>query len=500
MENSAKGKYADEDASPFSLQNDPAASINHPDNAAPPQSKHLPILITTLRIVDFASLLLGSLIGFFIRFGIHESIPDDDYLVIYLAVIITVLSLHMAGSYDMRTIGALHTQLSALLAGAGGALVLLLLCGFFSGIVRDLSRLWILYSILISSSMLLLSRVALHYHVCGLAKQKKINQSVVIVGANEQTTKVIDALFKNGDSKVSLLGIFDDRVELREAKTRSVRTLGTFSDLLAYIRKYHVDRVLVTLPLVASERINSLLKRLSTVPVRIDVVPSEMIWQFPRLEVAQLDAFPVLTVANRLVNAQQGLLKRIEDIVLASAIIVCLAPLMVLIACAIKLDSKGPVFFKQKRHGYNNRIFEVYKFRSMKIEPTPDNEIRQACKDDQRVTRTGKYLRRFSLDELPQFFNVLAGDMSVVGPRPHALQHNAYYGSMIVEYFARHNVKPGITGWAQVNGLRGETIEPEKMCRRVHYDIHYIENWTIGLDVKIILMTILTVWFHDTAY
>ena len=500
MGNSVEGKYADNDTSLFSLENDSAFSIGNPGNVASAQNKHLPLLVNTLRIADFAFLLSGGYLGFFIHFGFHESIPDDNHLVIYLAVIITVLSLHMARSYDRRIIGSLPGQLTSLLAGAGGAVALLFLCGFLSGILGNMLSLWMLYSILVSASLLLLSRVTLHYHVCRLAKQNKVNQSIVIFGVNEQTAKVIDALMRKGNSKVSVLGIFDDRAKLRETNTKLVRPLGTFPDLLAYIREHHVDRILVTLPIVSSDRITGLLKKLSTVPVRIDLVPNEMIWQFPRVEVAQFDAFPVLTVANRLVHAQQGLLKRIEDIFLASVIIICFFPLMLLIACAIKLDSRGPIFFKQKRHGYNNKIFEIYKFRSMKVEPVPEKEVRQASKDDLRVTRIGKYLRRYSLDELPQFFNVLVGNMSVVGPRPHALQHNAYYESMIVEYFARHNVKPGITGWAQVNGLRGETIEPEKMCRRVNYDIHYIENWTIWLDFKIILMTAVTVWFHDTAY
>ncbi|RYF51066.1 MAG: undecaprenyl-phosphate glucose phosphotransferase, partial [Cytophagaceae bacterium] len=152
------------------------------------------------------------------------------------------------------------------------------------------------------------------------------------------------------------------------------------------------------------------------------------------------------------------------------------------------------------RHGYNNQIFEVYKFRSMKVTDSPTAEITQATFNDPRITRIGKFLRRSSLDELPQLFNVLMGHMSIVGPRPHAVQHNMEYGSIISEYFARHNVKPGITGWAQVNGLRGETSTSEKMHRRVDADLYYIEHWSLTLDLKIILMTGITVWFQETAY
>ena len=174
--------------------------------------------------------------------------------------------------------------------------------------------------------------------------------------------------------------------------------------------------------------------------------------------------------------------------------------MLLLIAAAIKLDSKGPVIFKQRRHGFNNDVFEVYKFRSMKVADSTSSEVKQATRNDFRVTGVGKFLRRTSLDELPQLFNVLRGNMSVVGPRPHAVQHNIEFSSIISDYFARHNVKPGITGWAQVNGLRGETNTVDKMHRRVEYDLHYIENWSLSLDLKIILKTAIAVWFDGNAY
>jgi len=234
--------------------------------------------------------------------------------------------------------------------------------------------------------------------------------------------------------------------------------------------------------------------------VRIDLVPSNVVWQFPGINMERLAGVPVLTVANGRVDEQMGLLKRIEDLVISTVLLVLISPLLALIALVIKLDSPGPVIFKQLRHGFNNQVFEVYKFRSMTVEDSASTEVRQATKNDRRVTRVGRFLRRSSLDELPQLFNVLFGHMSIVGPRPHAIQHNLEFGAIILEYFGRHNVKPGITGWAQVNGLRGETDTVDKMHRRVEYDLDYIENWSLMLDLKILVMTAFAVWFQETAY
>jgi Undecaprenyl-phosphate glucose phosphotransferase len=237
-----------------------------------------------------------------------------------------------------------------------------------------------------------------------------------------------------------------------------------------------------------------------TVPVRIDLVPNNVVWQFPAMNMERLGGVPVVTIANSRVDEQMGIVKRLEDLVISTLLLIGASPIFLLIALLTKLDSKGPVIFKQRRHGFNNQIFEVYKFRSMTVAACADVNVEQVRRNDSRVTRFGKFLRSSSLDELPQLFNVLLGQMSIVGPRPHAVQHNREYGAIISEYYARHNVKPGITGWAQVNGLRGETDTVEKMHRRVEYDLHYIEHWSLLLDLKIILKTVFVVWFHHNAY
>ena len=214
----------------------------------------------------------------------------------------------------------------------------------------------------------------------------------------------------------------------------------------------------------------------------------------------QLNQLPLFEIVQRPISGWHYFLKRVEDFVLASVLIVVAAPLMLLIAAAIKLDSRGPVFFMQKRLGFNNEEFEIYKFRTMTHRDAPEAEVPQARRDDPRTTRVGRILRRSSLDELPQLFNVLEGTMSLVGPRPHALPHNEDYGRQIRGYFARHKVKPGITGWAQVNGLRGETDTLEKMKARVSHDVYYAENWSLLFDLRILVMTAFVVLFQKQAY
>ena len=209
---------------------------------------------------------------------------------------------------------------------------------------------------------------------------------------------------------------------------------------------------------------------------------------------------PCLSVFEKPISDWNYVLKLIEDKLLGSIILLLNLPLLGIIALAIKLDSPGPVLFKQNRYGFNNELFEVFKFRTMFVDRPPEEGVPQATRNDPRVTRVGNFLRRTSLDELPQLFNVIMGTMSLVGPRPHAVEHNEQYDSLIQGYSARHRVKPGITGWAQVNGSRGETDTTEKMLERVRYDVFYIENWSLFLDIRILIMTLFVALSQKNAY
>ena len=271
--------------------------------------------------------------------------------------------------------------------------------------------------------------------------------------------------------------------------------MGTLPDDLALAaasaRMLRPDDVFILAPWSDTETIDATVDAFLRVPAAIHLGPERVLERFERARIDKVGSLQSLFLVHRPMNPAQIIGKRLMDMALASALLVMLSPLFAVVAALIKLDSKGPVFFAQRRYGFNQQPFRVFKFRSM---TTLDDgaEVRQATRGDLRVTPIGRWLRRLSIDELPQLFNVLRGDMSLVGPRPHALAHDQAFERRIALYARRHNVKPGITGWAQVNGLRGETDTDDKMRARVEHDLFYIDNWTFGFDMKILLLTALS--------
>jgi Undecaprenyl-phosphate glucose phosphotransferase len=475
------------------------------ENAAlagqPVQRKYAPgFYSNALRLADFVAIILAGLSGYILRFGTGSMITPPDHVSIYFVALVTVGSIQMARGYQARKLFSLSTQMEALIHGVAATLFLILIYGFLSGTLRDFSRLWLSVSFVIGFVLLLTNRKMMVYTLRKASQSGQITESIVIVGANDRAEKIITSIQGTPNSNIAMLGVFDDRLTRPMSELMQTNFLGTTGDMLDYIRRHRVDRVVVALPWITSDRTNALLRRLGTVPVRIDLVPNDMIWQYPNIDMERIGGVPVLTIANSRVERQMGMIKRVEDIVISSIALLLLWPVLLTAAICVKLGSKGPAIFKQKRHGFNNQVFEVYKFRSMRMQDDDGQGVKQATRHDSRITRVGAFLRRTSIDELPQLFNVLKGDMSIVGPRPHAVQHNDEYGAIISQYFARHNVKPGITGWAQVKGLRGETDTIDKMHKRVDADLYYIEHWSLLLDLKVILMTAMTVWFHDTAY
>lgn len=266
--------------------------------------------------------------------------------------------------------------------------------------------------------------------------------------------------------------------------------LGTLEDLMSLIREHAVRTVYFAIPLNASEVIEKIYFKLLDKHVAVHWVPDIFSLRLVNHAVSEIAGVPVLTLSETPLIGTRRLLKQVEDTCLSVVLLVLLAPLMLLIAAAIKLDSPGPVFFRQDRLGWGGKSFRIWKFRSMYVHQPENGEVRQATRNDPRVTRIGAFLRRTSLDELPQILNVLAGEMSLVGPRPHAIQHDHEYARHISHYFARHNIKPGVTGLAQVRGFRGETREIETMILRVESDIEYINHWSLWLDLSILVRTL----------
>jgi putative colanic acid biosynthesis UDP-glucose lipid carrier transferase len=311
----------------------------------------------------------------------------------------------------------------------------------------------------------------------------------VVVGAGQMGLRVKEVIASRKKSGWRMLGMFDDRAPERLNLDPGPEFLGKLADLPAFIDAHGVHDVFITLPLSSQPRILALMEALENSTTWVHYVPDLFGVSIIQGRLEDMGGLPVVSLMLTPFTGVNRLLKRASDIALAGAILLLVAPIMLAVAVGVRLSSPGPVIFKQRRTGLDGEAIWVYKFRSM---TTQDDGavVKQATRDDPRVTPFGRFIRRTSLDELPQFVNVLQGRMSIVGPRPHALAHNEQYRQLVRAYMARHKVKPGITGWAQVHGYRGETDTLEKMARRVEYDLEYLRNWSLGLDLLIIARTV----------
>jgi len=324
-------------------------------------------------------------------------------------------------------------------------------------------------------------------------------RNAVIIGAGLLGSKVARALRDGGDKGIDFLGYFDDRQDDRLHPDAAAKLLGMLSDVSDYVRRNAVREVYITLPLGSQPRIVQLLEQIQGTTASLFFVPDVFGISIIQGRLQDINGVPVVGICETPFTGTNELVKRVSDIVLAILILILISPILLAVAIGVKLSSPGPIVFKQRRNGLDGEEIIVYKFRSMR---TTDNGpvVKQATKGDPRITRFGAFIRKTSLDELPQFINVLQGRMSIVGPRPHAVAHNEEYRKLIKAYMVRHKVKPGITGWAQVNGLRGETDTIDKMKARVEYDLEYLRNWSLGLDLQIIIRTARLMLFDRHAY
>ena len=328
-------------------------------------------------------------------------------------------------------------------------------------------------------------------------------QRAVILGATDNGARLANHFKHNGDIRCGLLGFVDDRAERVGPELAGLPIIGDTNKLERLIREEQISQVLVALPWSAESRIGALIGRLRRLPVTVLLAPDLVAFHYTHNRVSAVAGMPMFNASELPMRGWSPLLKRLEDLTLATLAILLLSPLMLLTALAIRLDSKGPILFRQKRYGYNNRLIEVLKFRSMHQHVCDANAEQQTTRGDARITRVGRFIRKTSIDELPQLFNVLAGNMSMVGPRPHATATKAagiLFEDAVEEYAARHRVKPGITGWAQINGYRGETDTLEKIERRVELDLEYIENWSIWLDLYILFRTLPAIALTKEVY
>jgi Undecaprenyl-phosphate glucose phosphotransferase len=442
-------------------------------------------------------------LGFTIFALRHDSINFYIYVLpTAAATIVLVFNLARSGVYDTfnapSVLGALRSTIRRLLE----VVLLLTGCFFVFKVSDSFSRLWLATWILTSGIALCSARLVSLSAVKTLIKNGKLAKNVAIVGADETGQRLARNLAREA-SGTRLIGLFDERHPSRIAGSgtgsAAVRQLATLDELLSSGR---VDEVVIAIPPCASDRVLQLSRRFHPFPVTLKVLAPAGYEHFRVLDSSLYGDIAAFRVMSKPLTDVAVVMKWLEDKMITLFCLIAALPLMMIIALAIKLDSHGPVLFRQKRFGVNNRTFDLLKFRSMYVEQTDllGNQLTKA--DDVRVTRVGRFLRRTSMDELPQLINVLRGDMSLVGPRPHALAASAEgvcYAHAVSEYLIRHRVKPGMTGWAQVNGWRGETTRIEQIRRRVEHDLYYIENWSLGLDCMILARTIFIVLSRQNA-
>ena len=434
-----------------------------------------------------------------------DALMDYRYLLVSaLAAMLNLLAFQALDLYTVPAFTSFPRQVPRIALGWAMSLVAIVAVLFLMKISPEFSRVWLVSWLVVGVLALASGRSLLAWRCRHWAAEGRLNRRAVIYGAGPDCEALIAKLVDDPASDIQICGVFDDRGGERGGNAvAGFPRLGNIEELIAFARQTRIDLLIVTLPITAETRLLQIMRQLWVLPVDIRLAAHSSRLRFRPRAYSYVGSVPMIDLFDRPVADWGSVLKSAFDKIVGGLAVLALAPVMALVALAIKLDSKGPVLFRQKRYGFNNELIEVFKFRSMFTDKSDANAAKLVTKGDPRVTRVGRFIRKTSLDELPQLFNVLKGDLSLVGPRPHALQAKAadrLYHDVVDGYFARHKVKPGITGWAQINGWRGETDTPEKIQKRVEHDLYYIENWSVFFDLYILLRTPLSLLKSENAY
>ena len=440
----------------------------------------------SLRFIDCLAVALSALAAYGIKDYYGDLTLINEGNAYYVMVLLAGVMLVMGGGDIYRSWR--ESSSIAILRGVTSRWisisVILLMVLFSSKASEEISRVWFFLWVFLGLLSLLISRLVFYFAVRELRRLGGNARRVVVMGSGDLAGRMIQ---KVRESSWSGYVILEHIQRLDEA---------SFSAL----EDKQMDEIWLAIPLADQAEIRKIMAKLSYLPSTVRYIPDLFALGLINHGLSEVLGIPMVDLTASRMDGLSKLLKGLEDYTVASIALILFSPLMVLIGVLIKLESKGPVFFRQKRHGLSGKVIKVFKFRTMKVEQKQTDTVVQAKKNDDRVTRVGKILRRTSLDELPQLFNVIRGEMSIVGPRPHAVEHNNQYKTLIDSYMKRHIVKPGITGWAQINGFRGGTDTLEKMEGRVQCDIYYIENWSILLDLRIMALTLIKGMVGENAY
>jgi putative colanic acid biosynthesis UDP-glucose lipid carrier transferase len=440
------------------------------------------------------AVLVGSLWGVTLFFQNEITAP-------YMVLSMVVFALTYPGVSRLQTPAwRMTVQIAMSWAWIAG---LLLLGGYATRSLRQFSAPVLETWLWVAPLALLLAHLAVRRLAPLIISLQGPPQKVVVVGMNPQGIALARRISGAAYSQMSLIGFFDDRDGERLAREDGFALVGSIAELPAYVKQHRVSVIFLSLPMAAEPRVLQILDELKDTTASIYFVPDMFVTDLIQGRTAAVQGVSVISVCETPFHGFMGVVKRVSDVALSVLIVTLMLPVLIGIAVAVKVGSPGPVIFRQRRYGLDGQEIVVYKFRSMRVAQDggeDGRDVRQAQKNDSRITPLGAFLRRTSLDELPQFLNVLQGRMSIVGPRPHAVSHNELYRKLIKGYMVRHKVKPGITGWAQVNGFRGETETLEKMQARIDYDLDYLRNWSLRFDLHIILRTIRVVFKDQHAY
>ncbi|MDJ0612185.1 MAG: undecaprenyl-phosphate glucose phosphotransferase [Rhizobiaceae bacterium] len=462
------------------------------------------VLMGVVRLCEFLVLISAGLVLFFTTMWPDAGIASGYVYSSFLGAILTVSFLQGIDGYLVSSLKRVGLSISKAITALALATVILSAFIYIMRGIENFPLEWLLSWFGYATCSLVVVRLIEAIIISRMANAGRLDRRAVIVGGGEGAAEVIRGLENSRDQDIQICGVFDDRTDDRSPEIIvGYPKLGTVSELVEFARKAHVNMLIVTLPLTAEKRLLQLLKRLWVLPVDIRLSAHSNKLHFRARSYTYEGSVPLVDVFDKPIADWDAITKRIFDVIVASAAIVLLSPLMLLTALAVRLDSKGPIIFKQMREGFNNEPIEVYKFRSLYTDLGDSSGVNVVKKGDNRVTRVGKIIRKTSIDELPQLFNVLQGTLSLVGPRPHvpnAQTGNRLWTEVVDSYIARHKVKPGVTGWAQVTGWRGEVDNEEKLKGRVDADLYYIENWSLMFDFYILAITPFRLLNTENAY
>ena len=456
-------------------------------------------LSVVARLIDVSCVLFGALVAYYIKFQ-DFSFPSQYQIAVLLGILLTVIVFSSSGIYtSWRGKRWLHQARIVTMTWIA-VVILLIILAFLTKTSAEFSRQWMAMWTGFVWMFLLGFRLAFYRLLHYMRGRGWNHKRILIVGTGELATSVQSNILQASWTGLDVVAFIDDACKCKEKQIGGIDVIQGIDGMHELISRANINEVWLALPLRDEDRMKKILDVLKHSTVNIRFVPGIFGFRLFNHAITEVAGLPVIDLNSSPIVGINGFIKMLEDKVFATAILFLVSPLLLLIALGIKMSSKGPVVFKQTRQGWDGKPMKIYKFRTMYLHCEEEGHLTQACRGDARITPFGAFLRRTSLDELPQFFNVLQGRMSIVGPRPHAIEHNDQYKEQIDAFMLRHKVKPGITGWAQIHGWRGRTDTLEKMKRRVEYDLYYIENWSLWLDLKIIFFSIFSGFVHKNAY